>query len=85
MTDKQYDRWKQIQQIATDILAIYSILDTIFGWNTIAIVLKLFPISISLIGHILGYESTQYFSTKSIVTKIVPDTTEDAGATQTEE
>lgn len=77
MKKKTYDKLRIIQLILPDVLSAYAILDTAFGWNTMPIVAKLVPLAVSIIGHVLKYNSDEYFSTRSIVNKLVPDETEE--------
>lgn len=74
MSDKTYNRLKILQLILPDLLAAYGIIDSIFGWNGVTIAEKLAFIIASILGHILKESSDNYFSTRSIVNKIVPDT-----------
>lgn len=77
MSKNTYDRLKIVQLILPDILSLYSIIDSIFGWNTMPVVVKIVPIITSILGHLLKADSDEYFSTRSIVNKIVPDNTEE--------
>ena len=73
MTQKSHDILRLLQMIIPDIVSIYCILDRAFGWGHISVVETLVPITLSLLAHIAQWSSNEYFSTKSIVTKILPD------------
>lgn len=73
MTNKQFDFLRLLQLIVPDIVSLYCILDRAFGWGQVSIVEACVPIVMSIIGHVAKALSDNYFSTKSIVTKILPD------------
>ena len=73
MTNKQFDTLRLLQVIVPDIVSAYCILDKAFGWGHISLAEALVPVALSILGHITQFLSDKYFSTKSIVTKIVPD------------
>lgn len=73
MTNKQFHSLRLLQVIIPDIAALYCILDKAFGWGHISLAEACVPVFLSILGHITQYLSDEYFSTKSIVTKILPD------------
>lgn len=77
MSKKHYDFLRIVQLILPDILSLYAVLDSVFGWNTMPVVAKIVPILTSIIGHLLKADSDEFFSTRSIVTKIEPDHTDE--------
>lgn len=73
MTKKRFDFLRLLQLIIPDIASLYCILDRTFGWGQVSMVEACVPIVLSIISHIAQASSNNYFATKSIVTKIVPD------------
>ena len=73
MSKKLHDFLRLMQRIIPDIASAYCILDAFFGWGRVNLVEGLVPIILSIIGHTAQWSSDTYFSTKSIVTKILPD------------
>ena len=73
MSKKQHDFLRLLQLIIPDLASLYGVLDVAFGWGHISVVEACVPIIISIISHIAQASSNTYFSTKSIVTKILPD------------
>lgn len=73
MTNRQFDYLRLLQLIIPDIAALYCILDRTFGWGQVSLVEACVPVVLAIIGHVAKYLSDSYFSTKTIVTKILPD------------
>ena len=73
MSDKTFKALRLVQVILPDILFLYSVLDTAFGWGSMNVATKIVSAIASILGHLLKFNSDEYFSTRSIVTKIVPD------------
>lgn len=73
MTKNLHDILRLLQMIIPDIVSVYCIIDRAFGWGHISVVEALVPVTLSLLAHIAQWSSNEYFSTKTIVTKILPD------------
>lgn len=73
MTQKSHDILRLLQMIIPDIVSLYCILDKAFGWGHVSVVEALVPITLSLLAHVAQWSSNEYFSTKTIITKILPD------------
>ena len=76
MSDKTFKALRLVQVILPDILFLYSVLDTAFGWGSMNVATKIVSAVASIIGHLLKLSSDNYFDTHSIVNKIVPDEVE---------
>lgn len=73
MSKKMHDILRKVQLILPDLLSLYAILDTCFGWNTMSVATKIVPILISIIGHVVQGDSDEYFSTRTVIDKITPE------------
>lgn len=73
MSKKLHDILRKLQLILPDLLSLYAILDTCFGWGTMPIVAKIVPILASIIGHLVQGDSDEYFSTRTVIDKIEPE------------
>lgn len=73
MTNKQFDILRLLQVVIPDLAALYCVLDRTFGWGQVSLVEACVPVVLAIIGHVAKYFSDSYFSTKTIVTKILPD------------
>ncbi len=73
MTNKQFDILRLLQVVIPDIAALYCIVDKACGWGHVSLAEACVPVVLSILGHITQYLSNNYFSTKTIVTKILPD------------
>lgn len=78
MSKKGHDILRLLQRIIPHAVAIYSLIDYFFGIGLVGLVEGIVAEVIALIGEFADGDSTKYFSTKSIVTKLVPDTEKEA-------
>ena len=77
MSKKAHDILRLLQRIIPHAVAIYSLIDYFFGIGLVDLVEGIVAEVIALIGEFADGDSSRYFSTKSIVTKITPDREED--------
>ena len=77
MSKKAHDILRLLQRIIPHAVAIYSLIDYFFGIGLVDLVEGIVAEVIALIGEFADGDSSRYFSTKSIVTKITPDREEE--------
>ena len=77
MNKKLYDTLRVLQWLIPALTALYGVVDKVFGIGVSAQVATLSAAVVAFIGVCLEHESDVYFSTKTIVTKILPDREED--------
>ncbi len=77
MKQKTYDTLRLLQWLIPALTALYGVVDKVFGIGVSAQVATLSAAVVAFIGVCLEHESDVYFSTKTIVTKILPDREED--------
>lgn len=73
MSKKLYDTLRVLQWLIPAATVLYGVIDRVFSVGVAAQVATLSAAVVSFIGVVLEHESDVYFSTRSIVTKIVPD------------
>lgn len=73
MSKKLYDTLRVLQWLIPAATVLYGVIDRVFSIGVAAQVATLSAAVVSFIGVVLEHESDVYFSTRSIVTKIVPD------------
>ena len=77
MNKKLYDTLRVLQWLIPALTALYGVVDKVVGIGVSAQVATLSAAVVAFIGVCLEHESDVYFSTKTIVTKILPDREED--------
>jgi len=77
MSKKAHDILRILQRVIPHAVAIYSLIDYFFGIGLVGLVEGIVSEVIALIGELADGDSSRYFSTKSIVTKITPDRKEE--------
>lgn len=77
MSKKAHDILRILQRVIPHAVAIYSLIDYFFGIGLVGLVEGIVAEVIALIGEIADGDSTRYFDTKTIVTKITPDRKEE--------
>ena len=73
MGNKLYDTLRVLQWLIPALTVLYSVVDKVFNIGVAGPVATLSAAVVSFIGVVLEHESDQYFSTRSIVTKIVEE------------
>lgn len=73
MSNKLHDILRTLQWLIPAVVTLFGAFDKAFGWGVITTVETLASAVVAFIGVIAQHSSATYFSTKSIVTKIVPD------------
>lgn len=73
MTNKLHNLLRTLQWLIPAVVTLFGAFDKAFGWGLIGTVETLASAVVAFIGVIAQHSSATYFSTKSIVTKIVPD------------
>lgn len=73
MSDKMHDILRMLQWLIPAIVTLFGAFDTAFGWGVVGTVETLASAIVTFIGVLAQHSSNTYFSTKSIVTKILPD------------
>lgn len=77
MSKRAHDILRLLQRVIPHAFAIYSLIDYFFGIGLVGLVEGIVAEVIALIGEFADGDSSKYFSTKSIVTKIMPDREEE--------
>ena len=73
MTNKLHDILRTLQWIIPALMTLYGAFDKVFGWGIIGIVETIGAAVVAFIGILAQHSSAQYFETKTIITKILPD------------
>ena len=73
MDNKLYDTLRVLQWLIPALTVLYSVIDKVFSIGGAGPVATLSAAVVSFIGVVLEHESDEYFSTRSIVTKIVDE------------
>ncbi len=73
MTNKMHDLLRTLQWLIPAVVTLFGAFDTAFGWGVVGTVETLASAIVTFIGVLAQHSSSTYFSTKSIVTKILPD------------
>lgn len=73
MNGKLHDILRTLQWLIPSLVTLYGAFDKAFGWGLIGTVETLGSAMVAFIGVVAQHSSHQYFETKSIVTKILPD------------
>lgn len=77
MNQKLYDSLRVLQWLIPAATVLYGVIDRVFNIGVSAQVATLSAAVVTFIGVILEHESDVYFSTRSIVNKVVPDVEEE--------
>ena len=73
MNSKIHDALRVLQWLIPALVSFFGVLDKVFGWGLFGTVEMIASGLVALIGVIAQHSSHDYFSTKTIVTKILPD------------
>ncbi len=73
MTNKQFDILRLLQWLIPALVTLYGVIDRVFGIGAVGTVETLASAVVAFIGVVAQHSSATYFSTKTIVTKILPD------------
>ena len=73
MSNKMHDILRTLQWLIPAVVTLFGAFDTAFGWGVVGTVETLASAVVTFIGIVAQHSSADYFSTKSIVTKILPD------------
>lgn len=73
MSKKFYDTLRVLQWMIPAATALYCVIDRVFGFGVAAEFATISHAVVAFIGVCLEHESDVYFSTRSIVTKVLPD------------
>ena len=73
MNSKVHDILRTLQWLIPAVVALYGTIDAVFGIGAIGVVETLASAVVTFIGVVAQHSSKEYFSTKTIVTKILPD------------
>lgn len=73
MSNKLHDILRTLQWLIPALMTLYGAFDEVFGWGLMGMVETLGAAVVAFIGVLAQHSSHQYFETKSIVTKILPD------------
>ena len=77
MSKKLHDFLRTMQWFIPALATFYGVLDKAFGWGYAGIVMTIVAGLETFLGVCVEHDSTVYFDTKSIVTKILPDREEE--------
>lgn len=77
MDKKLYDTLRVLQWLIPAATVLYGVIDRVFSIGVAGQVATLSAAVVTFIGVILEHESDVYFSTRSIVNKVVPDVEEE--------
>lgn len=73
MTNKLHDILRTLQWLIPAVVTLLGAFDKAFSWGIIGTVETLASAVVAFIGVIAQHSSSTYFSTKTIITKILPD------------
>lgn len=73
MTNKHFDILRLLQWLIPALVTLYGVIDRVFGIGAVGTVDTLASAVVAFIGVVAQHSSATYFSTKTIVTKILPD------------
>ena len=73
MTNKQFDILRLLQWLIPALVTLYGVIDRVFSIGAVGTVETLASALVAFIGVVAQHSSATYFSTKTIVTKILPD------------
>ncbi len=73
MSNKLHDLLRTLQWLIPAVVTRFGAFDKAFGWGIIGTVETLASAVVAFIGVIAQHSPATYFSTKTIVTKVVPD------------
>lgn len=77
MSDRLHNILRTLQWLIPAVVTLFGAFDTAFGWGVIGTVETLASAVVTFIGVIAQHSSATFFSTKTIVTKILPDKEEE--------
>lgn len=73
MSKRLHDTLRFLQWFVPALTTFFAVVDKVFGWGLTAIVTSISAGFVAFIGVCVEHDSAAYFSTKSIVTKLEPD------------
>ena len=73
MTKKLHDSLRFLQWFIPALTTFYGVIDKVFSIGVTDIVMTISAGAVAFIGVCLEHDSAEFFSTRSIVTKIQPD------------
>lgn len=73
MNSKLHDILRTLQWLIPALVSFFGVLDKVFGWGVAGTMETIASGLVALIGVIAQHSSHEYFETKTIVTKILPD------------
>ena len=73
MSSKLHDLLRTLQWLIPALITLFGAVDKVFGWGLIGVVETIGSAVVAFIGIVAQHSSSQYFSTKTIVNKILPD------------
>ena len=73
MSKKLHDSLRFLQWFIPALTTFYGVIDKVFSIGVTDIIMTISAGAVAFIGVCLEHDSDEYFSTRSIVTKIVPD------------
>ena len=79
MNSKVHDILRTLQWLIPALVALYGTIDAVFGIGAIGVVETLASAVVTFIGVVAQHSSKEYFATKTIVTKILPDKEQEGG------
>lgn len=79
MNNKMHDLLRTLQWLIPALMTLYGAFDRVFGWGLLGVVETLGAAVLTFIGVVAQHSSNQYFETKTIVTKILPDKEQEGG------
>ena len=72
-TKSVHDLLRMLQWLIPALITLFGAVDKVFGWGLIGVVETIGAAVVAFIGMVAQHSSAEYFSTKTIVTKILPD------------
>ena len=76
MSKKLHDSLRFLQWFIPALTTFYGVIDKVFSIGVTDIVMTISAGAVAFIGVCLEHDSAEFFSTRSIVTKIMPDESE---------
>ena len=73
MNGKLHDILRTLQWLIPAVITLYGVIDKAFGIGVIGLVETIGSAVVAFIGIVAQHSSAEYFKTKTIVTKILPD------------
>lgn len=79
MSNKLHDILRTLQWLIPAVMTLYGAIDKVFGWGLIGPVETIGAAVVAFIGIVAQHSSHQFFDTKTIVTRILPDAEPEKG------